>query len=266
MRLPKVESPVAIDAARRRARRADPDHGPDRDRPGAGSGGGDRRPPSRDVGRARRGRPGQRPRHADTRVLDWARVELLVAARAAGKPPPMMAVFTDIGDLDGLGGGHRTRPADGLRRPHGDPSRASCRSSPPRSHPTNDEVAWASAVVAATAAGGVTTLASGEMVDPRCAGGPSASSPCAARRRPAPRTVMAAQLALPRLRSGAVRFRLLPTDDKFFDLFNDAAANVADCGRRLRELLERGRRRRARRPSSRASTAATSSPATSSSG
>jgi hypothetical protein len=35
-----------------------------------------------------------------------------------------------------------------------------------------------------------------------------------------------------------VRFRLLPTDDRFFLLFNDAAANVADCARRLRELLE----------------------------
>ncbi len=31
---------------------------------------------------------------------------------------------------------------------------------------------------------------------------------------------------------------MLPTDDKFFDLFNDAAINVLDCGRRLRELLE----------------------------
>ena len=35
-----------------------------------------------------------------------------------------------------------------------------------------------------------------------------------------------------------MRFRLLPTDDRFFDLFNDAAANVADCARRLRELVE----------------------------
>ena len=35
-----------------------------------------------------------------------------------------------------------------------------------------------------------------------------------------------------------MRFRLLPTDEGFFDLFNSAAANVADCGRRLRELLE----------------------------
>lgn len=36
-----------------------------------------------------------------------------------------------------------------------------------------------------------------------------------------------------------MRFRLLPTDDRFFDLFNAAAGNVADCGRRLREVIER---------------------------
>jgi predicted phosphate transport protein (TIGR00153 family) len=35
-----------------------------------------------------------------------------------------------------------------------------------------------------------------------------------------------------------VRFRLLPSDDRFFALFNDAAANVAECARRLRELLD----------------------------
>jgi predicted phosphate transport protein (TIGR00153 family) len=35
-----------------------------------------------------------------------------------------------------------------------------------------------------------------------------------------------------------VRFRLLPTDERFFDLFNSAASNVATCGHRLRELLE----------------------------
>ena len=35
-----------------------------------------------------------------------------------------------------------------------------------------------------------------------------------------------------------MRFRLLPSDEKFFDLFNAAATNVADCSRRLRELLE----------------------------
>jgi predicted phosphate transport protein (TIGR00153 family) len=35
-----------------------------------------------------------------------------------------------------------------------------------------------------------------------------------------------------------VRFRLLPTDDRFFGLFNDAAANMAECARRLREVLD----------------------------
>jgi hypothetical protein len=35
-----------------------------------------------------------------------------------------------------------------------------------------------------------------------------------------------------------VRFRLLPTDDRFFELFAEAAANVAECARRLRDVLE----------------------------
>jgi predicted phosphate transport protein (TIGR00153 family) len=35
-----------------------------------------------------------------------------------------------------------------------------------------------------------------------------------------------------------VRFRLLPADEGFFDLFNAAASNVVECGRRLRELLD----------------------------
>jgi predicted phosphate transport protein (TIGR00153 family) len=34
-----------------------------------------------------------------------------------------------------------------------------------------------------------------------------------------------------------MRFRLIPTDDAFFGLFDDSAANVADCARLLRELL-----------------------------
>lgn len=34
-----------------------------------------------------------------------------------------------------------------------------------------------------------------------------------------------------------MRFRLIPTDDAFFGLFNDSAANVADCAQRLRDLL-----------------------------
>ena len=35
-----------------------------------------------------------------------------------------------------------------------------------------------------------------------------------------------------------MRFKLVPTDDKFFDLFNDAAANGAECARRLKALVD----------------------------
>jgi len=34
-----------------------------------------------------------------------------------------------------------------------------------------------------------------------------------------------------------VRFRLLPTDDKFFPLFDQAAANASECARRLRDTI-----------------------------
>ena len=34
-----------------------------------------------------------------------------------------------------------------------------------------------------------------------------------------------------------MRFRLLPTDDKFFPLFDQAAANAAECARRLRDVI-----------------------------
>ena len=36
----------------------------------------------------------------------------------------------------------------------------------------------------------------------------------------------------------AVRFRLVPRDDGFYPLFDDAAENVAECARRLRDLLD----------------------------
>jgi predicted phosphate transport protein (TIGR00153 family) len=38
-------------------------------------------------------------------------------------------------------------------------------------------------------------------------------------------------------RAGSVGFRLLPTDRVFFELFDQAAANVVACARRLRDLL-----------------------------
>jgi uncharacterized protein len=34
-----------------------------------------------------------------------------------------------------------------------------------------------------------------------------------------------------------MRFRLIPTDDQFFVMFSESAANVADCARRLQELV-----------------------------
>jgi len=34
-----------------------------------------------------------------------------------------------------------------------------------------------------------------------------------------------------------MRFRLLPTDDRFFDLFNEAATNAAECAKHLRVLI-----------------------------
>ena len=37
-----------------------------------------------------------------------------------------------------------------------------------------------------------------------------------------------------------MRFRLLPTDDKFFVLFDQAAANASECARRLRAVITEG--------------------------
>ena len=34
-----------------------------------------------------------------------------------------------------------------------------------------------------------------------------------------------------------MRFRLVPTDDHFFELFNESASNVAECSRRLLDLV-----------------------------
>lgn len=35
-----------------------------------------------------------------------------------------------------------------------------------------------------------------------------------------------------------MRFRLIPSDDRFFALFTESAMNAADCARRLRDLVE----------------------------
>jgi len=35
-----------------------------------------------------------------------------------------------------------------------------------------------------------------------------------------------------------LRFRLVPTDDRFFDLFEQSAANAVECAQRLRQMLD----------------------------
>ncbi|MFF5624722.1 HpcH/HpaI aldolase/citrate lyase family protein [Microbacterium sp. NPDC012755] len=99
------------------------------------------------------------------RMLEHARLTVLFAARAAGLPAPMASVFPAIRDLEGLDADTRRAADLGLFgrmavHPSQLPVIAAVFS------PTPAEVAWAEEVLAALAAGGVATLASGEMVDP----------------------------------------------------------------------------------------------------
>ena len=56
--------------------------------------------------------------------LAWARGRIVVAARAAGLPPPAMSVYADL-SRPGRAGRHlRGRPAARLPRPHGHPPAA----------------------------------------------------------------------------------------------------------------------------------------------
>lgn len=102
-------------------------------------------------------------------VLDHARLVVLFAARAAGLPAPMGSVYPAIRDLDGL-------RADTLRlaglglfgRMAVHPTQLAPIAAVFR--PDATEIAWAQEVLAALRDGGVTTLASGEMVDPAMRG------------------------------------------------------------------------------------------------
>ncbi|KQP57274.1 CoA ester lyase [Agreia sp. Leaf283] len=97
-------------------------------------------------------------------VLDYARIRLLYAARSAGLEAPMMSAFPDIRNLDAL-------RADTLRgRESGWFGRSAIHPSQlPVIHeafaPTDAELGWAREVLTVGEAGGVATLASGEMVD-----------------------------------------------------------------------------------------------------
>jgi citrate lyase subunit beta/citryl-CoA lyase len=105
----------------------------------------------------------------DPAVLDWCRIRLLVATRAASKPAPMMSVYTDIGDLDGLRADTlRGKSMGFIGRTAIHPSQVPVIADAFR--PSDDELLWAEAVLAATEHGGVTTLTSGEMVDPAMRG------------------------------------------------------------------------------------------------
>ncbi|MEU7277758.1 CoA ester lyase [Streptomyces sp. NPDC045431] len=101
----------------------------------------------------------------DDRGLDWSRSRVVVAARAAGLPPPAQSVHPDIRDLDGLAASCAHGRALGFL------GRAAIH---PRQLPvieraylpTPEEVAAAEEVVAAGAAGaGALALPDGRFVD-----------------------------------------------------------------------------------------------------
>ena len=105
----------------------------------------------------------------DPVVLDWVRVRLLVAVRAAGLPAPMMSVYPAIPDLDGLRADtERCRAMGFVGRTAVHPSQLPVIAAAFR--PSADEVTWAQHVLEVTAAGGVGRLPSGEMVDPAMRG------------------------------------------------------------------------------------------------
>jgi citrate lyase subunit beta/citryl-CoA lyase len=106
---------------------------------------------------------------SDDLVRDHLRMRLLVAARSAGLDAPMLSAYTDIGDLDGLRADTERGRALGLRgrvavHPKQIPVIREVFA------PSDDERAWAVAVIRAMEQGGVTTLPDGQMVDPAMLG------------------------------------------------------------------------------------------------
>lgn len=102
-------------------------------------------------------------------VLDYARARLLYAARAAHLPPPMLSPYPDVRDLEGLRADtERGRDLGWFGRTAIHPSQIAVIAEVFR--PSDADVEWARQVFAATESGGVTTLASGEMVDPAMVG------------------------------------------------------------------------------------------------
>lgn len=97
-------------------------------------------------------------------VIEYARVRVLYASVAAGLPAPMMSAYPRIRDLDGLLDDTLAGRALGwFGRTAIHPTQLDVIRRAFRPEPA--EIEWANAVLAAVAGGGVTTLASGEMVD-----------------------------------------------------------------------------------------------------
>ncbi|WP_166790140.1 CoA ester lyase [Cryobacterium sp. Hh11] len=97
-------------------------------------------------------------------VIDFARIRLVVASRAAALPPPMVSAWPGITDLDGLLSDTRRGASMGLiGRVAIHPVQLPVIRS--AFLPNSADISWASEVIEALLAGGVTTLRSGAMVD-----------------------------------------------------------------------------------------------------
>lgn len=101
---------------------------------------------------------------SSAQVLDFARIRLVVAARAAALPAPMVSAWPGITDLPGLLSDTRRGAGLGLvgRVAIHPVQLAVIRSA---FAPDPSLLSWANEVLEALTAGGVTTLKSGEMVD-----------------------------------------------------------------------------------------------------
>ena len=97
-------------------------------------------------------------------AMDYARMRVLFAARAAGLPAPMLSAYPGIRDLDGLRTDtERGRDLGWVGRTAIHPSQLDVIADVFR--PDATQVEWARSVLAATGSGGVSTLANGDMVD-----------------------------------------------------------------------------------------------------
>ena len=97
-------------------------------------------------------------------AFTWVRSRVVVAARAAGLPAPLMSAYPDLRDLDGLAASCAAGRRLGFRgRTAVHPAQVPVIRA--AFAPEEAELAWAREVVAALQADGVARLADGSMVD-----------------------------------------------------------------------------------------------------